>query len=564
MKGVRTTHPDYNRMTPLWVKCADVAEGEHAVHSKGTLYLPKLHDEDNAAYQSRLKRTPLFNAMWRTIAGLKGMLFRKDASIDAPQSVIDALQDADLSGTPINSLAQEVVEEILTTGRTGLLVDYPSTQQTEGMTVAQVSRLGLRPVLAHYPAVTVINWRTARVGGVQKLVLVVLKESAGVPGEDEFAQQTEDRYRVLDLIDGRYRQRLYRIDKKGDDELLSEYYPLMRGAALSAIPFFILSSDSIGPRIESPPLLDLAEMNLHHYMVAADYEHGCHFSGLPTAVISGYHAPEGEKLVIGGKGIITLPDPAATAAYMEVQSDFEALRKNLQDKKAEMAVLGARMLENIKTGIESAETLKQRQAGEHSQLAAMADVVSMGITRVLKVFAEWMGASGEVSYQISKDFVPAGLTAQELTALVSAWQSGAISGQVLHQNLQAGEIIDGALSYEEEQERISSRSLGMAADDDPLPAVEPAAPAVDVAAIVEAIGRIPAPVVNYTPPAINIPATVVNIPEQQAPQITVNTPDITVNPASVTVNNLDGSKSIELQYDAEGNVTGGTVKPEGA
>jgi hypothetical protein len=84
-----------------------------------------------------------------------------------------------------------------------------------------------------------------------------------------------------------------------------------------------------------------------------------------------------------------------------------------------------------------------------------------------------------------------------------------------------------------------------------------------VAAIVEAIGRIPAPVVNYTPPAINIPATVVNIPEQQAPQITVNQPAITVNPAAVTVNNLDGGKSIELQYDAEGNVTGGTVKPEG-
>jgi hypothetical protein len=476
MNGVRTQHPDYMRMLPLWVKCADVAEGEHAVHSKGTLYLPKLADEDAGSYQSRLKRTALFNAMWRTIAGLKGMLFRKDASLDAPQSVIDALQDADLSGTPINVLAQEVVEEILTTGRTGLLVDYPSTQQTEGMTVAQVSRLGLRPVLAHYTAATIINWRTARVGGVQKLTLIVLKESASVPGEDEFAQETEDRYRVLDLIDGKYRQRLYRIDKKGDDELISEYYPMMRGAAMTTIPFFILGADSIGPRIESPPLLDLAEMNLHHYMVAADYEHGCHFSGLPTAVISGYNAPEGEKLVIGGKGIITLSDPNASAAYMEVQSDFEALRKNLQDKKAEMAVLGARMLENIKTGIESAETLKQRQAGEHSQLAAMADIVSMGISRVIKVFTEWMGASGEVVYQISKDFVPAGLTAQELTALVSAWQSGAISGQVLHQNLQAGEIIDGASTYEEEQERISQRDMVMSgAVDEPLP-VAPVAP----------------------------------------------------------------------------------------
>jgi len=29
-------------------------------------------------------------------------------------------------------------------------------------------------------------------------------------------------------------------------------------------------------------------MNLHHYQVSRDYEHGCHFSGLPTLFISGY------------------------------------------------------------------------------------------------------------------------------------------------------------------------------------------------------------------------------------------------------------------------------------
>ena len=144
-------------------------------------------------------------------------------------------------------------------------------------------------------------------------------------------------------------------------------------------------------------------------------------------------------------------------AYAEVNGDFTALVTNLENKKSEMAVLGARMLEGRKGGVESAETIRQRTAGEQSQLAAMAQVMSMQMERALGIFSYWAGADGDISFQINRDFMPAGLEATELTALVSSWQAGAISSQTLHANLQRGEIIDPGVIFEDEQERINSQ-----------------------------------------------------------------------------------------------------------
>lgn len=469
--GVRTTHPEYDRMLPLWEKCANAAEGEHAIHAAGEKYLPRLAEETDKDYAARKARTPFFNAFWRTVSGLKGMLFRKDPQVEAA-SIKAYIDDVDMAGTTLESLAQEICEEVLTTGRMGILCDYPQVAVDAGMTVAQVSALGLRPILLQYKALTIINWKVARINNALQLVLVVLKESADVSGADEFAQKREDRYRVLDISEGKYRQRVFRIDDKGNDELLSEVFPVRSSKNLDFIPFFIFSADHLGAHIESPPLLDLAEINIHHYQVSADWEHGCHFSGLPTLFITGYRAGENGdgKIYIGGTAANGLADPTAKAFYAEVQGGFEALKANLDGKKAEMAVLGARMLEGQKASVESAETLQQRAAGEQSQLAAMANTISMGITKALTVFAEWAGASGKVEYQINKDFIPAGLTSQDLTALVGAWQSGAISGQVLFENLQKGEIIKQDDTYEEEQERIAAAPPNLTNEPQPEPA----------------------------------------------------------------------------------------------
>lgn len=463
MSDLRKEHPDFAEMKSRWGMCKHAAEGEYAVHKEGTKYLPKLKDEEDEAYALRLRMTPFFNATWRTISGMRGMLFRKPPIVELSPKLQALCENIDLAGTTMQGLAQEVVEEGLKLGRIGLLVDQPTTPA--GATLADAQRLNLRPFISIYEADSIYNWKEERVNGVTTLTQVRLLESASLTQEDEFATKEEKRYRVLDLAEGKYRQRVFRIAEDGAEIQVGEdVFPNMAGKAMDFIPFVVIGVDHLGMGVDAPPLIDLVTTNFHHYMQATSYERGCFFSGLPTMFISGMEDSDGE-ISIGGPIANALGSPQAKAYYVEVSSNFEALRTNLEDKKREMAVLGARMLEGGKNagGVEAAETVARRQSGEESVLAAMAETVSQGLARALGWVALWVGDKSPVSYKLNKDFLPQSMTAQDLTALVSAWQNGAISQNTLFENLKAGEIVADTDTFEDEQARIETAAAQFAA-----------------------------------------------------------------------------------------------------
>jgi hypothetical protein len=459
---VRNTHKAYDAMHDRWAACRAASEGEHAVHEATTTYLPKLQAEEDESYALRLQMTPFFNATWRTIAGLRGMLFRKPPTQALPAVLNDLAEDIDLAGTTLLGLAQEVSEEALTVGRVGLLVDYPAA--APGLTLADARALKLRALISVYKAESIYNWETARVNGATVLTQLRLTETATLPGKDEFTTTTETQWRVLDLSDGKYRQRLYHLDKDGNVEQVGkDVFPLMNNAPMSFIPFVVIGVDSVGLDVEAPPLIDLVTTNLHHYLQATSYERGCFFSGLPTLFISGIEDDD-KEISIGGNLANALGSPNAKAYYVEVASKFEALRQNLEDKKREMAVLGARMLETPTASAEATATVARRQVGEESILSSMAQSISQGMTRALGWLAAWQGATDTtLEYELNRDFMPTGLSPGELSALVQAWQNGAISQQVLFENLKAGEVVPDELTFEEEAGRIETAALQFAA-----------------------------------------------------------------------------------------------------
>ena len=66
----------------------------------------------------------------------------------------------------------------------GVLVDHPS-QSTVGMTLADAQSMQIRPTMQSYPAESIINWKTERIGNATKLSLVVLREDAAVDSASE-------------------------------------------------------------------------------------------------------------------------------------------------------------------------------------------------------------------------------------------------------------------------------------------------------------------------------------------------------------------------------------------
>jgi hypothetical protein len=464
MPGVRTQHKAYKASLPVWQRCRDAAAGQDAIRAAGETYLPRLADQDSAAYTSYLTRANWFNATSRTIEGLKGMLFRKPEQVDVPEGILPLLDDVTMGGEPLHLFAQQIAQEVLTVGRVGLLVDHPSAPvDSAPLTIARAQQLGMRPKLAQYCAESIWNWKCERINNVHQLTMVVLHEDAQVPGDDEFDVKTEDRWRVLDLqltTQGPvYRQRLFKVDKQTDkDVLLEVVYPQLDGKFLTAIPFTFIGVEGLHADPEIPPLVDLVDVNLSHFRVSADYEHGCHFTGLPTPYIAGYFADTDAKLHVGSLTAWVFQSENTKVGYLEFTGQgLSCLVENMVAKKDMMAILGARLLTTDSGSNQTAMTAAIHHGGETSILGAIAQTISLGLQRQLTLFCAWAGQAADVVYQVNQEFYPFPVDAPTLTAVVAAWQQGAISDETKFDYLQQREVIGPEVTFEEEQQRLAKQ-----------------------------------------------------------------------------------------------------------
>jgi hypothetical protein len=460
-KGVSTTHPLYDQFAPKWKRARDCAGGEDAIHLSGSLYLPRLKKEDNEDYAARIKRSDFFNGTARTIDGLGGMAFRKEPTVEVPAGIEAYLEDVTMAGVSMNTFAMHALDEILKVGRMGVLVDFAAMpENVTALTVAAAQKLGLRPTLQLYTAENIINWQFGRVANQWTLIKAVLHECAVVPGDDEFTTNEEDRWRVLDLDgEGFYRQRLFRKVKEMDEQIGGDIYPLMQGKKLDRIPFVILGPNGRGDELDEPPLLDLINANIALYQINADYRHGLHFTGLPTPIVSGY-VPEkdGEEFYIGSTSAWVFPDPNAKATYLEFSGKgLDSLKAAIDDKKQEMAMLGARMIaDETSKARETLGATQIKRQGENGMLSRIALALSEGLEQALEIFAAWAGQAADVVFQINRDFQPTLVDAPTLTALTASLQAGAISQQEFFDLLQRGDMIDASMSFEEHQEQVAS------------------------------------------------------------------------------------------------------------
>lgn len=469
-RGVATQHPGYAKFAPKWKRCRDVSDGQDAVHTAGTAYLPRLKDQTNEDYAAYVKRAGFYNATWRTMSGLVGMLFRKPPSQKVPAGIEDYLKDVDLAGTSLDTFARGLALETLEVGRYGILVDHPPIANVEPLTVAAAQQQGLRPALQIYRPESIINWKYRRVRNRHVLSQVVLEEIVSEP-DGEFAQKDVTQYRVLDLDEAdQYRVRVFRRENEKDVLVEGPFHPLMNGKTLDYIPFAIGGVDGIESDLDEPPMIDLVDLNLSHYRTNADYEHGCHFTGLPTAVVCGYTPEkEGDKLYIGSQAAWVFPDPNAKAAFLEFTGQgLGALKDNLDRKEQQMAILGARMLAAEKKQAETATTAAIHRTGENSVLSAIAIAVSEALEWALGIFAEWAGQPAEIEYQLNRDFLPEGMDPAMIQALMGAVQAGKFPEEAWFELAQRADLISPEMTYAEYQQKTQEE-----APDPARPVVKP-------------------------------------------------------------------------------------------
>lgn len=462
MLDPNSVHKEYQRLSYYWKRCRDTYEGQKTVHDAGEEYLPRIDKQSDESYASYKARARFFNAVRRTVDGLTGLVFRKDPNIDA-DGIDDFVMDVSLQQQSIEDYCQSVLNEALIVSAGGTLVDHPMA--TGELTVAQAEKLNLRPVFKYYSAESVKNWSYKTINNISVLVDVLLEEEY-----QDKTGNTRTLIRNLTINDeGYYEQIITRENPIEGEQKIEFITPLMDNNPLDFIPFVFHRTRS-GLKNEIPVMSDLVDTNIHHYQLEADHANGLRYITRPTPYITGADGPTPSGKDSDGndiKGELSLgevwfvPEASSKVGILEFSgSGLLAVREQLNRLESTMAQQGAKVLQPENTGgFETATSAIIGAKGETSLLSRIVNVLSNQMTTALKWAAMWQGKDDMENYSASfnSDFLPVQLTAQDLTALVGAWQAGAIGPQTLFENLKRGEIIDGDKQWEDEMQQIENQ-----------------------------------------------------------------------------------------------------------
>lgn len=463
---IDTPEPDYYYFLSDWKKSRDVKAGQRAVHDGAQRYLPMLGGQEKDTdgqkeYEAFKARTVFYNATARTISAFLGLLLSKPATLNYPESMRPFIDDSSKDDKSLLTAVSYISEELLTVGRVAALVDYPENQEIN-LSLADFEAQKLRPYIAFYPAETILETKKSYINNESILSFVKLSETYKEP-IDEFTDEEKDQIKILDLTQDGYRQRIFRQNEKHEYVIFNETYPKMNGQPIRKIPFFIFSSNFDYAKISPPPLIDLIDLNLNHYQFMASYAHGVFYTGFPTPYLFGVSSKEVPS-GIGVREMWTSTNSDAKAGMLEFTgAGLSFAREYLEDRKNEMASLGARFLGSETKKTETAEKARLDQFGEASSLSTIADSISFVMNKLVKFVGEWLGLNpDDIYFQLSKDYLPANLSPELIKTLSYELQAGHISYETFFHNLKRGDIIEKTRTQSEELDSISARSINIA------------------------------------------------------------------------------------------------------
>lgn len=413
---IDSVHPQYASRISQWQKCRDVYEGEDVIKKKGEIYLPKLEGQTPQEYARYKQRALFYSITSKSVGALVGMATTLAPKLEFP----DAMRPHIDGSVPVNfsELYAILLTELILQSRVGVLVDFP-----EG---------GGDPYPAIYGAEDIINWDVNDDDVITRVVLreSILEQSSDT---DPYEKKYSIRFRELTLENDSYIQRIYDKNK----QLIKTIVPSVPPKAAGKIPFFAIHPLGLGFKDSKPLMLDIANVNISHYMSSADLEHGRHFTGLPTPVVIGGDA--NSDIHIGSTKFLVIPEKG-DAKYLEFTGQgLQSLEKAMTEKQSLLASMSARLLDNSSRGSEAADAVKLRYTSETASLTTIVNAVEIALIAIYRTIAEFMLENPDsVKISLDTEFLGSPLSAAEMTALFDGYFKKAISVETLIFNLRRG------------------------------------------------------------------------------------------------------------------------------
>ena len=419
VSGPATPHPDYIRGSAAWGRVRACHDGTDAVKAAAKRFLPQplgMVDKDYAKYLLRANFLP---AVRRTEEVLSGLLLREPPEVQAPSDADELLADVTLTRQTLTGFAQDVVSELLVTGRIAVVLDF--TAPVGG---------AVRPYWCLKHAEDLLAWRVEMSDeGPERLTRLVFRENTLVEDpENKYGLILEHRVREYTLEDEGVVVRLLALrDSKWI--AIKEVVPIVIGEPLREIPTIIANARQVGTEVIQPPLAPIADLSLSHYRTSADLEQGNYYASLPTAYTTGatlsagtpgrgiptnqeqthgiQALPQGTKGYSLGSGkVLELPEKA-TIGYLEIKGPgLNSIHMTLDRKERNLQAVGARLVQDQQKQPETARATGIKAQADASLLRLLANVTDEVLTHALMVSLGWLAnPTADVSVKLNRAYL---------------------------------------------------------------------------------------------------------------------------------------------------------------
>lgn len=426
--------PTYWRMFSTWQPVAAVLSGTSGLRLGSDTYLPQLPKEPPDAYGRRCGRGVLSPFFQRIIKAATGLILRKPIVLSGGDEAWWEAWRADVNGhgSCLDEFCTKVLFDSIAYGHCGWLVDHNPDPAV--VTLADQLANPQRPYFVRYETANVIGWREASGGAGGKVSQLRLREVVS-EAWGMFGQAQHRQVRVLEP--GKWAT--YRVRETDDPSQPEQWYEHASGeTGLTAIPFTVVYSQREALLQSTPPLLEIANLNLQHYALQAQLLHCLHVAAQPMLIVKGWDSASNE-LNVGVNNALSLP-VTGDAFYVEpAASAFQSLQDELASLETQMASLGVAILAKQKNVAESGLSKQLDRADTNSMLS----VISLDLEASLQQAVEWVAAYAGVEppvVAIDRDFTVEPMDAQTIDAMNRLFGAGVLDQRTLLEVLRRGEV----------------------------------------------------------------------------------------------------------------------------
>jgi hypothetical protein len=280
----------------------------------------------------------------------------------------------------------------------------------------------IRPYFIHVSLEEILGWKHTINNNVSVLTQLRIMETVNEDDpDDEFGIIKVPQVRVFDLIDGFVSIRVFQ-ETKGKWVQVGEAV----NTQMKKIHLYPLYINRSGFMTGEPLLDDLADVNIAHWQSQSDQRNILRAARVPILHSKGRDTTDG-ALVIGASTAVESADPDATLEWVEhTGAAINSGRQDLKDLEFQMEALGLQLLVP-RPGVQTATGEELDNKKETSTLSMTADELKDTLEDALMGMAEVGGLSGEIVVEVNKDFGASVMSANELSVLLSAVESGKLS-----------------------------------------------------------------------------------------------------------------------------------------